>query len=257
MPNTPQGVHAAWVSDRHLRLSFGDLATSHVLERVHGATRRLLHARPAGLVDATAAYTTLLLEFDLRTLDAPATVADVLATLTAIDAPAAPDDPRASSVTDRSTLQATEHHTRSRLIEIPVCYEGEFAPDIADVAAHCNLSPEGVASAHAACEYTVCFVGFAPGFGYLAGLPEHLSTPRLPRPRTRVPAGSVAIAGEQTGVYPQATPGGWRLIGRTPLVMFDALREEPSLLAMGDRVRFTPISPERFHQLASAGGRDA
>lgn len=126
----------------------------------------------------------------------------------------------------------------ARTITIRVRYGGADGPDLVAVAAHCGLSEEEVIERHAGAVYRVGFMGFSPGFGYLVGLPEALATPRLSSPRTRVPAGSVGIAGMQTGVYPQATPGGWRLIGRTDAVMFDAEREPPSLLRVGDVVRF-------------------
>ena len=133
-----------------------------------------------------------------------------------------------------------------RLVEIPVCYGGEFGPDLKEVAQLHGVTPESVIELHASTTYRVYFLGFAPGFAYLGELPEALVTPRLATPRRTVPAGSVGIAGRQTGVYPIATPGGWRLLGRTPLAMFRPERAEMSLLAIGDRVRFVPISQEQF-----------
>ena len=123
-------------------------------------------------------------------------------------------------------------------VEIPVSYGGDFGPDIEDVARHCGLSVEEVIALHSGAEYRVYFLGFSPGFAYLGGLAEALATPRLAKPRREVPAGSVGIAGQQTGVYPLATPGGWRLIGRTSLRLFEAGREPMSLLEIGDLVRF-------------------
>lgn len=125
-----------------------------------------------------------------------------------------------------------------REIHIPVHYDG---PDIGDVAAIHGLSSSQVAELHSAALYTVDFLGFVPGFAYLSGLDPRLATPRLPAPRTSVPAGSVGIAGSQTGVYPFATPGGWRLIGRTDAKMFDTSRAGLSLLRIGDQVRFTAL----------------
>jgi KipI family sensor histidine kinase inhibitor len=131
-----------------------------------------------------------------------------------------------------------------RLVEIPVWYGGEFGPDLEAVAAHCGLAPAEVIERHAARDYTVDFLGFAPGFAYLSGMDARLATPRLEVPRRRVPAGSVGIGGGQTGVYPFATPGGWRLIGRTSLKLFEAGREPMSLVGIGDRVRFVVAESE-------------
>jgi KipI family sensor histidine kinase inhibitor len=136
-----------------------------------------------------------------------------------------------------------------REVEIPVCYGGEYGPDLNDVSAIHGMSPERVIALHSSSTYLVYFLGFVPGFAYLGGLPEPLVTPRLPTPRRRVPVGSVGIAGNQTGVYPVATPGGWRLLGRTPMAIFRPDRDELSLLSIGDRVRFTPISPAQFTTL--------
>ncbi len=136
-----------------------------------------------------------------------------------------------------------------RLVEIPVCYGGEFGPDLMDVAELRGLSTEQVIELHSAATYIVYFLGFAPGFAYLGDVAQELATPRLTAPRRSVPIGSVGIAGRQTGVYPIATPGGWRLLGRTPLKMFQPERAEMSLLTIGDRVRFVPISREQFAKL--------
>lgn len=125
-----------------------------------------------------------------------------------------------------------------RRVDIPVRYGGEAGPDLADVAAHCGLSPEEVVRRHTAAEYVVYFIGFQPGFAYLGGLNEALHTPRRAEPRVAVPAGSVGIGGAQTGIYPLITPGGWQLIGHTALPLFDPEAEPPTLLAPGDRVRF-------------------
>lgn len=139
--------------------------------------------------------------------------------------------------------------TEPQLVDIPVCYGGEFGPDVQDLAKLHGITPESVIELHASTTYRVYFLGFAPGFAYLGDVAEELATPRLPSPRKSVPAGSVGIAGRQTGVYPIATPGGWRLLGRTPLKMFQPDRAEMSLLALGDRVRFVPISREQFAKL--------
>jgi inhibitor of KinA len=139
-----------------------------------------------------------------------------------------------------------------REVEIPVCYGGEYGPDLQGVAKLRELTTERVIELHAQREYLVYFLGFVPGFAYLGELTDELVTPRLPVPRKSVPPGSVGIAKNQTGVYPVATPGGWRLLGRTPLQIFQPERQEMSLLSIGDRVRFVPISKERFGKLERA-----
>ncbi len=138
--------------------------------------------------------------------------------------------------------------TKSRLMEVPVCYDAEFGLDLNDVAQHCGFSPNDIAPLHAAAAYRVRCVGFTPGFSFLSGLPKELATPRRATPRTAVPAGSVAIGGAQTGVYPLRSPGGWNIIGRTPLRLFDVSREPAALLRVGDQVRFISITREEFEQ---------
>ncbi|WIG55610.1 MAG: Allophanate hydrolase 2 subunit 1 [Rhodanobacteraceae bacterium] len=137
---------------------------------------------------------------------------------------------------------------------IPVCYGGDCGPDIDAIAEHAGLVRDEVIARHAAAEYTVAMLGFAPGFPYLLGLDAALHVPRRATPRTRVPAGSVAIGGAQTGIYPCELPGGWHLIGRTPLALFDPRRDPPCLLAPGDRVRFRAIDAGEFARLVE---RDA
>ncbi|MFE5855900.1 5-oxoprolinase subunit PxpB [Streptomyces sp. NPDC056500] len=124
----------------------------------------------------------------------------------------------------------------TEVLEVPVRYDG---PDLVEVAARWKVTPDEVAAMHSAVEFRVAFCGFAPGFGYLTGLPQELSVPRRATPRTRVPAGSVALAGPYTGVYPRASPGGWQLIGRTDVELWDPARQPAALLAPGARVRFT------------------
>jgi inhibitor of KinA len=132
------------------------------------------------------------------------------------------------------------------MIDVPVCYENEFAPDLEAVAQHTGLAPDKVVRRHAGAVYRVSCVGFTPGFPYLSGLPPELATPRRASPRKEVPAGAVAIGGTQTGIYPRKSPGGWNIIGRTSLRLFDVERDPPALFQAGDRVRFRKISREEF-----------
>lgn len=135
---------------------------------------------------------------------------------------------------------------KSRLVEIPVCYGREFGPDLAGVAEHCRLGAAEVIAAHAGADYLVHAIGFTPGFPYLGGLPEVLQSPRRDTPRAHVAAGSVGIGGSQTGVYPVDSPGGWQIIGRTPVALFRPDREPAALLRPGDRVRFRAITAAEF-----------
>jgi len=218
-------------SDQSLLVYFGETITPEARECVLKLLR-LLESEPIrGVRNLHPAYSSLLIKFDALTLrhdELQATLRDYLGRLDSVQLPP------------------------PRLVEIPVCYGGEFGPDLQQVAELHHVTPEWAIEAHASATYTVCFLGFAPGFAYLAGLPDALATPRLGTPRRRVPAGSVGIAGHQTGVYPFSTPGGWRLIGQTPLKMFRTDRPGMCLLAIGDRVRFAPISHEQFAALESA-----
>ena len=135
---------------------------------------------------------------------------------------------------------------------IPVCYGGDFGPDLAFVAKHAGLTEAEVIRRHTGRDYRIYMLGFLPGFPYLGGLDPRLFTPRLQNPRTAIPAGSVGIGGEQTGIYPVASPGGWQLIGRTPLDLFDP--ERPPRYAAGDCIRFTAITAEQFAKLAEKEG---
>ena len=137
-----------------------------------------------------------------------------------------------------------------RLREVPTVYGGELGPDLPSVAAIAGLGEAEVVRLHSETVYTVYMIGFLPGFPYLGILPEALTTPRLEAPRLVVPAGSVAIAGRQTGIYPLDSPGGWRIIGRTPLCLFDPQRDPPAYLGPGDRVRFVPVAAADFARLA-------
>lgn len=194
--------------------------------RVHRIAARIRADAPAWLRDLVPAYASLAVFFDPDAIDA-GTVERWL------DARLAGDD-------------GTTAATAPRCIEIPVVYGGDFGEDLDSAAQELGITADALAARHAAGTYTVAMIGFAPGFPYLSGLDPALALPRLVTPRTRVPAGSVAIGGAQTGLYPRASPGGWRLIGRTPLRLFDPMRASPSLLVPGDRVRFVAIDAREF-----------
>jgi inhibitor of KinA len=140
----------------------------------------------------------------------------------------------------------------SRVVRVPVCYGGPFGPDLEFVAEHNGLAVEEVVQLHAAPSYLVYMLGFTPGFPYLGGMSQRIAAPRLDSPRPRIPTGSVGIAGAQTGIYPIESPGGWRLIGRTPLRLFDPRSKRPFLIAAGDRVRFVPVSEADWRSVERA-----
>lgn len=196
--------------------------------RAHALAARLRADAPAWLRDLVPAWDSLGVCFD------PAAVS--------------PDDVRAWLLAHRDDAPAAAT-VATRIVEIPVRYGGAHGIDLEEAADELGLSPERLIERHAASLYTVAMIGFAPGFPYLAGLDPALALPRLPTPRSRVPAGSVGIGGAQTGIYPRESPGGWRLLGRTPLRLFDPARASPSLLAPGDRVRFVAIDEARFEAL--------
>jgi KipI family sensor histidine kinase inhibitor len=194
--------------ERGLLVEVEDLATVH---RLHAALREL---DPPGVVELVPAYRTVLIVADPGQAEA---LDDLAARLPGLELPPA---------------EAVAGET----VEVPVRYDGEDLPEVAGLT---GLEPEEVVRRHTAPEYTVAFLGFSPGFPYLVGLDPALEVPRRDTPRTSIPAGSVGLAGNQTGIYPTATPGGWQLIGRTEVTLFDPARDPPALLAPGTRLRFT------------------
>lgn len=227
----PSQPDIEWLNDCSLRVSWRGVDDAVLRAIVPAGHERVLRS-VKGIVDAAPAAASLLLTIDGLTTEPDAIVESVRRAL---------------------AVEAAAAIMHARTIEIPVCYDGALAPDLEFVAKSAGLSMEGVASLHAGAEHTVRFIGFTPGFPYIDGLPEALRVPRLETPRTRVPAGSIAIAGSQTGIYPRATPGGWRIIGRTSRRLFDPGRSEPSLLRAGDRVRFIPISLGEFERAGARG----
>ncbi len=139
--------------------------------------------------------------------------------------------------------------TKKRVIKIPCCYGGAFGPDMADLAAHAGMSEQEVIAVHSGTDYRIYMMGFLPGFAYLGGLDKRLEMPRLKTPRVRILAGAVGIGGSQTGVYPLDSPGGWRLIGRTPLELYDPKHSPYILCHAGEYIRFVPISPEEYQTI--------
>ena len=146
-------------------------------------------------------------------------------------------------------LEISGETSESRIFEIPVCYGGEYGPDLQNIADHAGLTPEEVIKIHSAEDYLIYMLGLLPGFSYLGGLDERIHTPRLANPRIRIQAGSVGIGGSQTGIYPLDSPGGWQLLGMTPVKTYDPEREVPILFEAGDYIRFVPVSEEEYQEI--------
>ena len=217
-------------SDQSLLVYLGENVSLHAHERV-AKLLHLLESEPiAGIRNLHPAYCSLLVKFDALKLD-HARLEMIL----------------------RGYLERLPQLTlpEAREMEIPVCYGGRFGEDLEAVAALLGISAERIIELHTSVTYRVYFLGFVPGFAYLGELPPELMVPRLASPRRSVPAGSVGLAGNHTGIYPLATPGGWRVIGRTPMEMFRPDRTQMSALSLGDRVRFVTISESRFAELAT------
>lgn len=221
-------IRFEYASDQSLMIYLGESINIETHHRVLKLLR-LLEAGPlTGVRNLHPAYCSVLMVFDPVVLDHAALERALARYLDRLDTIVLPEP---------------------RTVEIPVCYGGDFGPDLGELAAMHSIAPARVIEIHSSASYLVYFVGFVPGFAYLGGLPSELATPRLHVPRKRVPRGSVAIGGTHTGVYPFETPGGWRLIGKTPLEIFDSHRAELSRLSIGDMVRFKPITEPQFHAL--------
>ena len=217
-----------------------DDAPEEALKEVLRAFQQLRSAVTPGLIEVAPAYTSVAVFFDPIAMSKASAKADQ-----AFDWFLERVREVVAAGGDRGRGVRTARSDR-RLVEIPVCYDAEFAPDLDDVARHAQISRKEVADLHNAAEYRVSCIGFVPGFPFLAGLATKLATPRRTTPRKEIPPGSVGIGGAQTGIYPLRSPGGWNLIGRTPLRLFDPRKDPPTLLRAGDHVRFRAITREEF-----------
>lgn len=216
------------VGDRGLLVEFSAEIDLETNQKIHAFCRLLEDDLPEGIVEIIPSYRSLVLVYEPLVVDMPKLQEKLVILYGDVE-----------SATDLN----------AEIVEIPVCYGGEFGEDLEYVATHNGLSVDQVISIHSGTLYPVYMIGFTPGFPYLGGLSEKLHTPRLATPRTLVPAGSVGIANNQTGIYPIDSPGGWQLIGRCPYKLFDPLRSNPFLVKAGDQLRFTPVSRQDFFAL--------
>lgn len=215
--------------DRGLLVEYGETINPAVNQKVRSMTMVVEKNMPDGVKEIIPTYRSILVLYDPAVIT-PATLQDTLIAM----------EERLSGI----------EIPPPKVVEIPVCYGEEFGPDIDYIGKSHDLTVEEVIRIHSEPEYLIYMVGFTPGFPFLGGLSDKLHTPRLETPRTSVPAGSVGIANNQTGIYPITSPGGWQLIGRTPLRLFAPERVNPFLYQAGDRIRFKPISPEEYARLA-------
>ncbi|MGO9571448.1 MAG: 5-oxoprolinase subunit PxpB [Desulfomonilaceae bacterium] len=220
------------VGDRGVIVEYGDAISPEINIKVRTMAMAIDEAKPVGIVEVIPTYRSLLIVYDPLATDLKS-LEDALEFM-------------------ESRLDQLEI-SPPRTVEIPVSYGGNLGPDIQFVAQAHNLTVEDVIRIHSGVLYQIYMIGFTPGFPFLGGLPRELHTPRLGTPRPLVPAGSVGIANNQTGVYPVDSPGGWRLIGRTPLSLFNPSKENPFLYRAGDMIKFVRISEEEYHRFLSEG----
>ena len=218
-------------SDSSLLIVLGNTISPELHARVIGLFQALRARQDSRIRNLHPGYTSLLVDFDPLRMT---------------------HDELAAIVQQSSSAAGSEGHRKSNVVSVPVCYDAEFGPDLADLAKHANISQEEAVRLHSSATYLVYFLGFSPGFAYMGGLPEKLHMPRLATPRAHVAGGTVGIAGSQTGNYPVDSAGGWRLIGRTPWRMFDPNADPPTRLQPGDVVKFSAIDRTTFSAMAQS-----
>ena len=221
------------VGDRAISIDFGQVIDPTINRHIRQTIERIKELQLEGIIELVPTYCALLVEYDAM-LYSYSEICNII----------------------EPTLEEGMTNTTNELVtvvEVPTVYGGEFGPDLSFVASHNHLSEDEVISIHSGTDYLVYMLGFIPGFSYLGGMDSRIATPRLSSPRTLIPAGSVGIAGEQTGTYPSDSPGGWQIIGRTPVTMYDMSKAQAALLKAGDYVRYVPIDESEFHRIKALG----
>ena len=221
------------VGDRAISIDFGQVIDPKINRHIRQTIERIKELQLEGIIELVPTYCALLVEYDAM-LYSYSDICNII------------EPTLEEGMTDTTNELVT-------VVEVPTVYGGEFGPDLSFVATHNHLSEDEVVSIHSGTDYLVYMLGFIPCFTYLGGMDSRIATPRLSSPRTLIPAGSVGIAGEQTGTYPSDSPGGWQIIGRTPVTMYDMSKAQVALLNAGDYVRYVPIDESEFHRIKSLG----
>ena len=221
------------VGDCAISIDFGQVIDPKINRHIRQTIERIQELKLDGITELVPTYCALLIQYDAMLYS----YSDICKLMEPMLEPSATDN-------------ANERVT---VIEIPTVYGGEFGPDLGFVASHNNLTEDEVVAIHSGTDYLVYMLGFIPGFTYLGGMDPRIATPRLSSPGTLIPAGSVGIAGEQTGTYPSDSPGGWQIIGRTPVTMYDMSKEQAALLSAGDYVRYVPIDEAEYNRIKALG----
>ena len=222
-------IHIRTAGDSSLLVEFGNEINPEINGRIASFVQLIREQQIEGIVDMIPTYCSLLINYDPRIV----LFKDIK-----------------SRIQDLLKVEVSGTARRKKVFEIPVCYGGEYGPDLELIAEHAGLSNEEVIQIHSSQDYLIYMLGFLPGFTYLGGLDERIHTPRLPNPRLRIEAGSVGIGGSQTGIYPLDSPGGWNLMGKTPVKTYDPNRETPILVEAGDYIRFVPIDEAEYKRIA-------
>jgi inhibitor of KinA len=214
--------------DRALVIEFGDEIEEKINSKIRSLTLAMERENIKGIIETIPTYRSLMIIYEPMIIELQELTDKAKSIMVKMDEMKIPD---------------------ARVIEIPTLYGGEYGPDIEFVAQHNKISQEEVIKIHTSKEYLIYMIGFTPGFPYLGGMNDEIATPRLQNPRSKIPVGSVGIAGEQTGIYPIESPGGWQLIGRTPVKLYDPYRKEPVLLNAGDFIKFIEIDEVEYKNI--------
>ena len=223
-----QNVKIMTAGDSSILIQFGNVIDPDINAKIAATVQLMKEQHIEGVVDIIPAFCSLLINYDPRVISY---------------------DEMKTRMEKILSVEIAAGARKKKVYEIPVCYGGEFGPDLSTIAEHAGLSEQEVINIHSSTDYLIYMLGFLPGFTYLGGLDERIHTPRLANPRIRIPAGSVGIGGSQTGIYPMDSPGGWQLMGMTPVKTYDPDREVPILVEAGDYIRFIPVDRAEYDRI--------